>query len=138
MRKSFFKVLVLVHLLLTYSYVSGSEYFADDDKPGTIKGVIVDNTTGQAMEYANIAIYNKEDSTLVTGGITGNNGTFEIKGMPLGEYYLEAHFIGFEKTKVDEIVLDRESPVFNSGSINLSPSAIEIGSELATKKWTIS
>lgn len=128
MGKSFFNLLILVNFLFINSNVSGIETFADDDKPGTIKGVIVDNATGQAMEYANIAIYNKEDSTLVTGGITGNNGEFEIKGMPLGEYYLEAHFIGFEKSKVNEIVLDRESPAFNSGSIKLSPSAIEIGS----------
>lgn len=128
MGKSFFNLLILVYFLFINSNVSGIEIFADDDKPGTIKGVIVDNATGQAMEYANIAIYNKEDSTLVTGGITGNNGQFEIKGMPLGEYYLEAHFIGFEKSKVNEIVLDRESPAFNSGNIKLSPSAIEIGS----------
>ena len=118
MRKSFFKLLVLVNLLFIYGFVSGSENFAADDKQGAIKGVILDNTTGQPMEYANIAIYNKEDSTLVTGGITGINGAFEIKGMPLGEYYLEAHFIGFEKTKVDEIVLDRESTVLTPVVLN--------------------
>jgi len=100
----------------------------DDDRRGAIRAIIIDQATGQAMEYANIAIYNSADSSLVTGGITRNNGEFEIKGMPLGEYYLEAHFIGFEKTKVTKIVLDKESPAFNSGSIKLSPSAIEIGS----------
>ena len=68
----------------------------DDDRRGAIRGIIIDQATGQAMEYANIAIYNSADSSLVTGGITRNNGEFEIKGMPLGEYYIEAHFVGFE------------------------------------------
>lgn len=128
MRKSFIKALILFNLVFftVATFVKAS--IVDDDKPGTIKGVIIDNTTGQAMEYANVAIYNKEDSTLITGSITGVNGEFEIKGMPLGEYYLEAQFIGFEKSKVDEIVLDNNSPLFNSGSIKLNPSAIAIGS----------
>jgi outer membrane receptor protein involved in Fe transport len=120
--------LILINLFIFSNFANAFPFFTDDDKPGAIKGVIVDNATGQAMEFANIAIYTKADSMLVTGGITKNNGEFEIRGMPLGEYYLEAHFIGFEKSKVTNIVIDKESPVFNSGSIKLSPSAIEIGS----------
>ena len=120
--------LILFNILIFSNIANGVPVLADDDKSGIIKGVIVDNATGQAMEYANIAIYNRADSSLVTGGITKNNGEFEIRGMPMGEYYLEAHFIGFEKSKVTNIVIDKESPLFNSGSIKLSPSAIEIGS----------
>jgi outer membrane receptor protein involved in Fe transport len=120
--------LILFNLFIFSNVANAFPVYADDDKPGAIKGVIVDNATGQAMEYANIAVYDKADSTLVTGGITANNGEFEIKGMPLGKYYLEAHFIGFEKSKVDDIVIDKESPLFNSGKIILSPSAIELGS----------
>jgi hypothetical protein len=116
--------LILFNLFIFSNFANAFPLFTDDDKPGAIKGVIVDNATGQAMEFANIAIYTKADSMLVTGGITKNNGEFEIRGMPLGEYYLEAHFIGFEKSKVTNIVIDKESPVFNSGSIKLSPSAI--------------
>ncbi|HSO86458.1 MAG TPA: TonB-dependent receptor [Draconibacterium sp.] len=127
MKKLLIAKLIVFNLLIFSKITNGLPVMNDDNKPGIIKGIIVDNTTGQAMEYANIAIYNKEDSTLVTGGITRNNGEFEIRGMPLGKYYLEAHFIGFEKSKVDEIVLDKESPAFNLGSIKLSPSAIEIG-----------
>ena len=120
--------LILFNLFIFINVVNAFPVYSDDDKPGAIRGVIVDKATGQAMEYANIAIYNKADSMLVTGGITKENGEFEIRGMPLGEYYLEAHFIGFEKSKVTNIVIDKESPLFNSGSIKLSPSAIEIGS----------
>lgn len=105
-----------------------SDTFSDDDKPGTIRGAIIEESTGQALEYANVAIYNQSDSSLVTGGITNEKGEFQIKGMQMGEYYLEAQFIGFEKSTIDDIILDRTSPTFNSGKIKLSSSAIALES----------
>ena len=69
----------------------------DDGKAGVIKGVIVDENTDQPMEYANVAVYNAADSSLVTGGITDEKGEFEIKGINFGDYYLVANFIGFNK-----------------------------------------
>jgi outer membrane receptor protein involved in Fe transport len=102
--------------------------YTDDDKPGIIKGEIIEESTGQALEYANIAIYNKSDSSLVTGGITNENGQFEIKGMQMGEYYLEAQFIGFVKSKVDDIVLAKDNTSFNTGKIKLHPSTVALES----------
>ncbi|MFH0999694.1 MAG: TonB-dependent receptor, partial [Bacteroidota bacterium] len=100
---------------------------ADDDKPGIIKGLIIDVATDQPMEYANVAIYNKVDSSLISGGITNQKGEFEINGMTYGEYYLEANFIGFDKSKVVNINLDRENPLFDAGSIILSAASTELG-----------
>jgi outer membrane receptor protein involved in Fe transport len=80
------------------------------------------------MEYANIAIYNLVDSSLVTGGITNGKGEFEIRGISFGDYYLEAKFIGFDKSAIKEINISRENPTFNSGNIVLKPSTLKIGS----------
>ncbi len=102
--------------------------FSDDDKPGIVKGIIIDYQTGEPMEYANIAIYNSQDSSLVTGGITNGKGEFEIRGIAFGDYYLEAKFIGFDKSAVAEINIDKENTTFNSGNISLKPSSLEIGS----------
>ena len=100
----------------------------DDDKPGIIKGIILDETTGQPMEYANVAVYDSSDSTLITGGITNLNGEFEIKGMTYGNYYLEAKFIGFQKLEVDDVSLNKENPFFDSGEIKLKPATLSLGS----------
>jgi len=121
-------LLIFFNVLYLGNISESTPKFNDDDKRGAIRGVIIDKATGQAMEYANIAVYSKADSSLVTGGITGNSGEFEITGMAPGEYFLEANFIGFEKSKVTDIVIDNSNRLFNSGSIKLSPSAIEIGS----------
>ena len=123
--------LILVCLQLSSFAISRPENkpsTVDYDKPGVIKGVIVDEETNKPMEYANVAVYDKKDSTLVSGGITDKNGSFEITGMTYGEYYLEANFIGFEKTAVRDIVLNKTNPSYNSGKIDLKPSAVELGS----------
>ncbi|MCG6188972.1 outer membrane beta-barrel family protein [Maribellus maritimus] len=126
MRKLF--GVVLIFFTLNSLGNTGNNNTDDDDKPGVIKGAIVDETTGQPMEYANVAVYNTKDSSLVNGGITNEKGQFEIKGINYGEYYIEANFIGFEKTNIDEVVLNENTPLFNSGNIGLAPSAVELNS----------
>jgi outer membrane receptor protein involved in Fe transport len=115
--------------MISYSEALGSEYedSAADDKEGVIRGVIIDSKTGQPMEYANVAIYNTSDSTLLTGGITNEKGEFEIRGMNYGDYYLEANFIGFNKSEVLSVSLDKENRAFDSGEIKLSPSTLALG-----------
>ncbi|MBN1985039.1 MAG: TonB-dependent receptor [Prolixibacteraceae bacterium] len=123
------KLIGVILLFFTlHSFGNNNNTDDDDDKPGVIRGTIIDETTGQPMEYANVAVYSTKDSSLITGGITDEKGEFEITGMSYGEYYMEANFIGFVKTNIDEIVLDENKPSYNSGNIKLSPSAVELGS----------
>ena len=122
--------LILMCLHLTSSALPKPDEkpsFADDDKPGVIKGVIVDEKTDQPMEYANVAVYDQQDSTLVSGGITDSEGEFEITGMSYGDYYLQANFIGFIKKEIPDIELSKNNPLFDSGKIELKPSAVELG-----------
>lgn len=127
------KQLVLLILLLVYSagIIAGSNpeknSINDDDGKGVIKGVVVDKGSETPMEFANIAVYDNQDSTLITGGITNASGEFEIADISYGKYYLEANFIGFDKSSVASIVLDRENKVQNLGEIELSPSAVALG-----------
>ena len=107
---------------------TANDNLTDNDKAGIIRGVILDSATGQPMEYANVAIYNKSDSALITGGITNANGEFEIRGMNYGDYFLEAKFIGFEKKEVANVSLDKQNHLFDSGEIKLRPSSLSIGS----------
>ncbi|HYQ56289.1 MAG TPA: carboxypeptidase-like regulatory domain-containing protein, partial [Draconibacterium sp.] len=99
----------------------------DDDGKGKIKGTIIDKDSELPMEFANIAVYTKEDSALITGTITNENGEFEIADVSFGDYYLEANFIGFNKTNVSGITLNQSNREYNAGAINLSPSNVALG-----------
>ena len=72
---------------------------------GILKGKIVDETSGQPVEYANIMLYKVKDSSLVTGGITNTKGEFSIDKVPFGRYYVEVKFIGYKNTKVEGVMI---------------------------------
>lgn len=95
-------------------------------KNGKITGKIIDSDTNSPMSYANIAIFNKQDSTLVNGGISNASGSFVITNIPFGSYYVEASFIGFEKTVKDNIKIGPEASAVNMGNIILSTSKHQI------------
>lgn len=99
----------------------------DDDRKGKISGVIVDEATSQPMQFANVAVYNEEDSALITGTITDENGKFEIAGVNYGDYYVEAIFMGFEKKTIPDVELNTDNKSYNLGSIDLSPAAVALG-----------
>ena len=71
----------------------------------TIKGKIVEATNHTPMEFASIAVYSAADSSIAGGVMSTSNGTFEVSKLRAGKYYLQANFIGFEKTTISDIVL---------------------------------
>lgn len=48
MRSLFLTITILFNLLYS-NIIVGTPVYNDDDKPGAIKGVIIDKTSGQAM-----------------------------------------------------------------------------------------
>lgn len=98
----------------------------DISKSGIIRGQITEKSTGQPLEFVNVAVYDKQGATLVSGGITNSKGEFEIKGLSGGRFYIEANFIGFEKGIIDGIVLDQENRIAEVGKVVLTQSTVEI------------
>ena len=96
-------------------------------KNGIIKGKIFDAETKSPMEYANVAIYRKQDSKLITGGITGPAGDFEIGELPYDTYYVEAGFIGFDKTTVNDLKIIPGSTTIDLGTIELKVFRQQVG-----------
>ena len=84
-----------------------------------LKGQILDNETGHAVEYVTIAVINKKTKKLVTGTITDSEGRFAIKNIKEGNYYLEISFMGYKKKTIDNIEINDGNPVINLGSIKL-------------------
>ncbi|SFF85241.1 TonB-dependent receptor domain-containing protein [Sunxiuqinia elliptica] len=93
----------------------------------TIKGQIIDADTKQHMEYANISLFNPQDSSLVTGSITDVQGEFVIRKINFGTYYAEANFIGFNKLRINNIRINSSNREIDLGVIELQPSTQEIG-----------
>ena len=101
-------------------------------KNGKINGKIIDAETKTPMEYANVAIYNQQDSKLVTGGITNASGVFEINQLPNGSYYLVANFIGFKNTRIDNVKIVPNSTSVDMGTIELAVATQQVDNVVVT------
>jgi outer membrane receptor protein involved in Fe transport len=95
-------------------------------KAGTIRGTIQDSLTNGAIEYATIGLYRLPDSTLVSGTVTDQSGSFSFKGISNGNYYLEAGFIGYTK-KHFTINLTAQQSYADLGTVVLHPDIKQIG-----------
>lgn len=81
---------IIIWIVLCFTKVIGQEIM-------TVKGTILDNQTQQGISYSTIALYALEDSTLVTGTLSDDNGNFELQfeQKPF-QYMLVVNFVGYE------------------------------------------
>ena len=92
-------------------------------KDAKITGVITDGASNQTIPYANVAIYHATDSTLVTGVLTKEDGSFLIDKLPYGKYYIEITFVGYKKHKVKDILLSSKKKTMELGPIKVAESS---------------
>lgn len=123
------KYLFLIILLISIKYIAIAQPSApallptELPKHGTVKGKIIDSSVSMPMEFTSVALFNSNDSTLVTGTISTNDGTFVLREIPFGNYFLVANFMGYEKTFVNTIKLNEDNPLFDAGTVKLAPAA---------------
>jgi outer membrane receptor protein involved in Fe transport len=98
----------------------------------TIKGKVVESASHTPMEFANVVVYSAKDSTIAGGIMTSSNGTFEIKKLPTGNFYIRVNFIGFERATVSKIVLSPAKPTIDLGQIELKAATEQIGEVAVT------
>lgn len=95
-------------------------------KTGIVKGHIYDSTSNGAIEYATVGLYRLDDSSLVNGTITDQTGSFTIRNLPYGDFYLEIAFIGYTKKQVP-ISLTLQQFSVDLGAVVLHPDITHIG-----------
>ena len=106
----------------------------------TVKGRVLDKSTGHPMEYATVRACTLPDSTFVTGCITEPTGQFELQ-LEQGRYVLEFQYMGFI-TAFKNVTLDGTKTVVDMGKINLSPdsrllSEVDVVAEQSTYEMTL-
>ena len=99
-----------------------------------IIGKLVDADNNSPVEYASVALYNQNDASLVTGGLTKSDGSFEIEVSKAGTYYLQTNFIGYETVTVRDITVTGEGGRRNLGVIKMSESRTELDEVVVSAK----
>ena len=95
----------------------------------SIVGRIFDVDENTPMPFAQVAIFSVQDTSLITGTTTADNGSFTIPRVQKGRYIFRAMFIGYMPLeKIIEITDD--SRPFDLGRINLQKGVELAGFEI--------
>jgi len=130
------KVCLLFALLISTA-VFPSDPDPSDLRNGSVSGRVIDKTMQQPVAYAAIVILNPVDNSTITGGITKDDGNFEIKKLPEGSFRFEVQFIGY-KTHSQTISIAKDSKKINLGVIVLEEEAEELsGVDVVAERTTI-
>ncbi|GAB5398816.1 MAG: outer membrane beta-barrel family protein [Aureisphaera sp.] len=99
----------------------------------SVSGEVVD-INNEGIAFANVLLLTSNDSTLVKGAITSENGRYDISNVEAGEYFVQSSVIGYQTTSsspfqlsgdyrvptlelvegesLDEVVITAEKPLF--------------------------
>lgn len=91
------------------------------DAEAKVSGTVIDDEDEEPIVSASIAIWRTADSTLVTGAVTGTDGTFLIEGLPPANYYVEISFVGYVTETFGNLDLESGRRLAELGTIRLRP-----------------
>ncbi len=124
---------ITLTIILTIVSIAFSFSQSSESKEVEITGKVIDQQSGQALEYATIAFFSKQQNKIITGGITDVNGNFSIP-VPTGIYDVTIEFISFKTQSLPNKQITTDE---NLGTISLaedveSLEAVEVIAEKTT------
>ena len=118
---------------LTLNAQHKEEYSSLKKGTGLVVGKVIETGEERALQFASVSVYKTSDQSIITGGITDENGRFKIE-VPYGEYYILIDFMGFAKKQTKEFEINKANPIAKLYKIEIDPntdiiSEIEVTSE---------
>lgn len=81
-----------------------------------ISGKLIDSTTNKPVEFASIAVYDKNNK-VIEGSMTDMNGAFTIKNLAKGSYKVVASFIGYKNAIINKVDIATNKADINIGNL---------------------
>ncbi len=81
-----------------------------------ISGKLIDSTTNKPVEFASIAIYDKNNK-VIEGSMTDMNGAFTVKNLAKGTYKVVASFIGYKNATINKVEVTSNKADVNVGNL---------------------
>lgn len=113
--KRFFVLLTIFSLLVPSVALAQKETKEKSKLTGkaALNGRIVDGSTTEDMPQVTVQLFQLPDTTFIHGTVTDNEGWFNIKKVPVGEYFLRYSFMGYQTQDFGLKIIkeDRERPL---------------------------
>lgn len=91
----------------------------------TLKGQLIDESTGDALPQAVVQLYQQADSAYVAGGVTDFDGVFRLPKLSAGKYYVKLTYIGMEP-HLQSFQLIAKQQIHDLGIIKMQPDAFQL------------
>lgn len=130
-----FKYIIVFAILLAGGLVQANVIVDGDVNPtddGRIEGQVFDSGASAPVEFANITVFNPVDSSMITGGLSDAEGKFHLKDIPVGDYYIVVHFIGYNKIVISNLEITSQKKHIDLGTVELLLTAVELSAATVT------
>ena len=102
----------------------------------TIVGRVVDQISAEPLEYATITLLNKKDQSLITGGITDENGRFAIETTATA-FTVKIAFLGYVTENLNNTQIENNTIDLQEIRIRPNVSVLEKIEVVAEKSQTV-
>ena len=104
---------------------------------GELRGIVTAAEGNLPLQHAGVAVRSAADSVLVAGAITGENGSFQIRGLRPGAYFMRVTLIGFAPQR-KEFTITPAAPSVDAGTIAMARVAVALqGVEVTADRPTL-
>ena len=86
----------------------------------TVKGIVIDSATNKPLGYATVVLLNANTKKSVKGGLSNDNGSFELKSTVGTPYQLTVATVGYKNAVIN---VSGAGPEVNVGRVLLSASS---------------
>lgn len=88
-----------------------------------VVGLLRDSISGTPLAYANVAVLDAEDSSLIKGSLANQNGYFEVEGVPQGKCLLRVFLFNYNMRYIPFSLTNNN----NLGTLKLMPISTTLG-----------
>ncbi len=102
-------------------------------QPFVVRGMVQDENS-QPIEFANITLHQSQDSALVKGALSQEDGTFQIELSRAGQYFIQASFMGYAPNYSPPFSLSTQQSNHILDKLQLLPTAVNLEAATVTSK----
>ncbi len=129
MKRIFAAVIMILISVITFGQANRDETNSSGlNSSGTIMGKVIDSSTKQPVQFANVSVFSSKDSSIVTGAVTDDKGNFLINNVPAGNYYAKVSFIGYKSDVIKSININSKNKSAELGTLSIASTAVRLGS----------
>lgn len=111
-----------------------TDVFNNVAKEVEISGKVIDKDTKEPLVYATVAFFSRAENKIITGGITDDNGNFNIK-VKSGTYDISIEYISFKTQTIENKNVSADE---NLGTIALELDFASLGEvEIIAERTTV-